>query len=223
MNREPRSAAPPGAVLWDLDGTLVESAEHHWQAWLETLADHGVSITRAQFVASFGQRNDAILSQWLGPQGAPGVVRDIGDTKEARYRTLVAERGVTPLPGAAEWVRRLADRGWRQAVASSAPRRNVEVVLAGLGLGEQFQALVAAEDVRHGKPAPDVFLHAAGQLRVPPDRCVVVEDAPAGIEAARRAGMRSIGIGPTGFAPADVVVTSLVDLPLDAFDKLITP
>jgi beta-phosphoglucomutase len=133
----------------------------------------------------------------------------------------VAARGLTPLPGAAEWVHRLERDGWRQAVASSAPRLNVEVVVRALGLVGQFGALVAAEDVVHGKPAPDVFLAAADRLAVPPARCVVVEDAPAGIEAARRAGMRSIGVGAAGFAPADVVVGSLDLLPGDAFDRLI--
>jgi beta-phosphoglucomutase len=208
-------------VLWDLDGTLVDSAEQHWVAWRETLEAAGFTITRAQFRQTFGQRNDAILGRWLGDGVPAGRRRELGDAKEARYRELVAARGLTPLPGAAEWVHRLERDGWRQAVASSAPRLNVEVVVRALGLVGQFGALVAAEDVVHGKPAPDVFLAAADRLAVPPARCVVVEDAPAGIEAARRAGMRSIGVGAAGFAPADVVVGSLDLLPGDAFDRLI--
>jgi beta-phosphoglucomutase len=208
------------AVLWDLDGTLVDSAEQHWQAWRDTLEAAGLGVTPEQFRETFGQRNDAILSQWLGAGVPADRRRTIGDAKEARYRDLVAGGGLTPLPGAGEWVRRLARAGWRQAVASSAPRRNVEVVVAALGIAEHFGALVAAEDVTHGKPAPDVFLAAAGRLGVPPARCVVVEDAPAGIEAARRAGMASIGVGPAGFAPADVVVASLEELSAQAFDRL---
>ena len=222
MDRRNESTAPSGAVLWDLDGTLVESAEHHWRAWRETLQGYGVTIERAQFRETFGQRNDAILSRWLGPRESAARLREIGESKEARYRELIAADGLSALPGAADWVVRLAGRGWRQAVASSAPRRNVDVVVRALGLGEHFQALVAAEDVRHGKPAPDVFLRAAELLGMPPARCVVVEDARAGIEAAGRAGMRSIGIGPPGFAPADTVVASLVDLAQDAFDRLLT-
>jgi beta-phosphoglucomutase len=126
---------------------------------------------------------------------------------------------LTPLPGAGQWVQRLTD--WRQAVASSAPRLNVEVVVRALGLADRFGALVAAEDVEHGKPAPDVFLAAAARLDVTPARCVVVEDAAAGVEAARRAGMRSIGLGPPDFAPADVVIQSLEELPPDAFARLV--
>jgi beta-phosphoglucomutase len=211
------------AVLWDLDGTLVDSAEQHWQAWSETLAAQGLTVTRAQFRQTFGQRNDAILARWLGDAIAAERRRDIGHAKEARYRELVAQAGLVPLPGAAAWVERLSAAGWRQAVASSAPRLNVQVVVQALGLGAHFGALVAAEDVTHGKPAPDVFLAAAERLGVPPAACIVVEDAAAGVEAARRAGMRSVGLGRAGFAPADIVVASLEDLPPDALDRLIRP
>lgn len=210
----------PRAVLWDLDGTLVDSLEQHWRAWRETVAAEGVEITKAQFRDTFGRRNDAILARLLGADTPPERVRRIGEAKESRYRELVAAGGLEALPGAAEWVARLAVDGWRQAIASSAPRLNVEVVLTVLGLGERFNTSVAAEDVRIGKPEPEVFLTAAARLDVAPARCVVVEDAVAGIEAARRAGMRSIGVGPAHFAPADVVVGSLADLPAGAFDRL---
>lgn len=212
------------AVLWDMDGTLVDSREQHWEAWRRTLEPEGYSVTYAQFRETFGWRNDAILGRWLGGRLSTADVRRIGDAKEALYRDLVAQSGISPLPGAREWVRRLSRRGWRQAVASSAPRANVEVLVKALRLGEHFGALVAAEDVTLGKPEPEVFLTAAAKLHVPPARCVVVEDAAAGIEAARRAGMRSISVGIPGapdFAPADPVVGSLADLPDDAFDRLV--
>jgi beta-phosphoglucomutase len=211
----------PRAVLWDLDGTLVDSAELHYRSWRETLAAHGVTITRERFLQTFGQRNDAILAGWLGPAASPELVREIGDAKEARYRELVAGEGLQPLPGAAEWVARLEDQSWRQAIASSAPRLNVEVVIEALGMSRAFGALVAAEDVRRGKPEPEVFQTAARRLGTPAARCIVVEDAPAGIEAARRAGMASIGVGPDGLSGADVTVGSLLELADDAFDRLI--
>ncbi|MCS6954081.1 MAG: HAD family phosphatase [Bryobacterales bacterium] len=210
------------AVLWDLDGTLVDSEEYHWRAWRDTMAAEGVPLTREQFLATFGQRNDSILRLWLGERATPEAIRRIGEAKEACYRRLVRELGLCPAPGAAEWIRRLHAENWAQAVASSAPRRNVETVLEVTGLAPYFAATVAAEDVTRGKPDPEVFLVAAARLGVPPDRCVVVEDAPAGIEAARRAGMRTIALSRgSGAPPADVVVGSLGELPPAAFARLI--
>ncbi len=206
-------------MLWDLDGTLVDSQAYHWRSWQDALAAEGVSVSEARFRATFGQRNDLILREWLGPDATPERLARVGEAKERDYRRLVAEGGLAPLPGAAEWLARLRAAGWLQAVASSAPRLNVEVVLRALGLGRWFGARVTAEDVRHGKPAPDVFLAAAARLGVPPARCVVVEDAAAGLEAARRAGMRSVAVG--GVAGGDVTVRSLAELPPDAFDRLI--
>ncbi len=213
--------AAPRAVLWDLDGTLVDSTEYHWRSWQQPLAAEGVRITKAGFLASFGQRNDAILRGWLGQDVEPARIRRVGDAKEASYRAIIAAESIAALPGAAAWVRRLHEAGWLQAIASSAPRLNVEVVRRALGFEGVIETFVAAEDVRAGKPDPEVFLTAAARLGVPPARCVVVEDAAAGIEAARRGGMRSIGVGGAAAARADVVVASLADLPPAAFDDLL--
>jgi HAD superfamily hydrolase (TIGR01509 family) len=208
-------------VLWDLDGTLVDSAEFHWLSWRDTLAAEGHYITYQQFLESFGQKNDRILPLWLGPDAPLDRMNRIGEAKEAEYRRLARTHGLTPLPGAAEWVRRLHTRGWRQAIASSAPRQNVEVMLGALGLDHEFDATVGAEDVSAGKPDPQVFLTAAAKLSVSPERCVVVEDAAVGIEAARRAGIKSIGISRARDLKADLVVASLEDLPEDAFEQLV--
>ena len=211
-----------GAVLWDLDGTLVDSEEYHWRAWKETMYRAGVGLTRQDFLASFGQRNDAILGKWLGEKAAPGEIEQIGNDKEERYRELVRQEGLLPLPGAAEWVERLHREGWRQAIASSAPRSNVETVLDALRMRPWFQAAVSAEDVREGKPAPDVFLAAAAHLGAEPHGCVVVEDARAGVEAARRAGMRSIGVGKNAQTlGADLAAETLSSLPLDTFSEIL--
>ena len=209
------------AVLWDLDGTLVDSRDQHWRAWRAAMADEGFTLTEEQFARAFGRRNDAILTGWVGARATPEFIARVGDAKERRFRELIEREGATLLPGAADWVRRVGAAGWAQAIASSAPRLNVETSFRALHLGEWLQAVVSAEDVRHGKPDPDVFLVAAARLGVMPTRCVVVEDVPAGIEAARRAGMRSIGVGPGVGAAADVTAASLADLPPDTFDLLV--
>ena len=208
------------AVLWDLDGTLVDSEEFHWLSWRDTMRAEGIELTYDRFLASFGQRNDRILETWL-PRAEPEHARRIGDEKEAEYRRLVEAHGLQPLPGAREWLAALRDAGWKQAIASSAPGANVAVMLRVLGLTSYLDAIVAAEDVTIGKPDPQVFLRAAEKLGALPSHCVVVEDAAAGIEGARRAGMKSIGVTRNGTLTADLFVTSLHDLPVDAFDRLL--
>jgi beta-phosphoglucomutase len=127
-----------------------------------------------------------------------------------------------PLPGVASWLRWLHAQGWLQAIASSAPRSNIEVVLEALGAAHCYQGIVSAEDVRRGKPDPEVYLTAASRVAASPERCIVVEDAVAGVEGARRAGMRSIGVSQNGkHLPADIIVESLDLLDSDAFDKLL--
>jgi HAD superfamily hydrolase (TIGR01509 family) len=210
----------PRAVLWDLDGTIADSKEFHWRAWRDALAADGVRITYEQFLKSFGQRNDAILGAWLPGESAERI-RGLGDAKEACFRQLVAAGPLEPLPGVVEWIARLAQAGWRQGIASSAPRANVETMAGALRLDRVMGALVSAEDVKRGKPDPEVFLATAGRLGAEPARSVVVEDAAAGIEAARRGGMRSIGVGGPEVAAADVHVSSLADLAPNAFDGLV--
>jgi beta-phosphoglucomutase len=209
------------AVLWDLDGTLVDSEEYHWLAWRDSMAAEGVPITHEQFLKSFGLRNDTIVPGWIPGASGETIVR-IGDAKEQLYRRLVREGGLKPLPGAREWIERLASDGWRHAIASSAPRENVDTMLAVLGLAAWFQAIVSAEDVTLGKPDPQVFLTAAARLGSSPAQSIVVEDAPAGVEAARRAGMPSIGVRRNGKPlDADLAVTSLADIPPDGFARLL--
>ena len=208
-------------VLWDLDGTLVDSAEYHWFSWRDTLAAEGIEITYQQFLESFGQKNDRILALWLGADAPAERIHRIGEAKEKEYRRLAEVHGLTPLPGAADWIHRLHARGWKQAIASSAPLENVQVMLRALRVDGDFDAIVAAEDVSAGKPDPQVFLKAAQKIGVPPHRCVVVEDAPAGIEAARRAGIKCIGVSSGKSLDADIVVSFLSDLPDDAFDGLL--
>jgi beta-phosphoglucomutase len=210
------------AVLWDMDGTLVDSEEFHWISWRNALAMEGITITHEQFLASFGQRDDSIVPQWLGAAATPERIQRVANTKEELYRHLVRRDGISPLPGVARWIHQFQKDGWRQAIASAAPRGNIDVVLEALSAAHIFQAIVSAEDVHRGKPDPEVYLVAAARLEVPPERCIVVEDAVAGVQGARSAGMKSIGISRNGKElPADIVVQSLDLLMEDAFETLL--
>jgi len=210
------------AVLWDMDGTLIDSEEFHWISWRNTLANEGITITREQFLSSFGQRNDSIIPRWLGAAATPERIERISKAKEELYRYLVRRDGISPLPGVANWIHRLHKEGWLQAIASAAPRANIDAVLEALSATHIFQGIVSADDVHRGKPDPEVFLIAASCVGVSPDCCIVVEDAVAGVQGARSAGMKSIGVNRNGKQlPADIVVQSLDLLDSDAFDTLL--
>ena len=214
---------PAGGVLWDLDGTLIDSAEQHYVAWRDTFAQRGRGHTREEFFRGFGRRNDVILREILGDRLTPEEAAGVADEKEERYRRLVSKNGLEPLPGATEWLTRLEEGGFRQALATSAPAANVTVVIEILGFGRFLDATVSADDVERGKPDPAVFLLAARRIGVAPERCVVLEDAPAGLEGARRAGMKSVGILSTHKPElrADIVVPSLTALPTGAIQQLL--
>jgi HAD superfamily hydrolase (TIGR01509 family) len=213
-----------GGVLWDLDGTLIDSAGHHWVAWRDTLANEGRSVTPGDFANSFGKRNDAILHELFGHPIETKWIERVSEAKEQAYRRLLRERGLELLPGVLAWLERLRSAGWRQALASSAPRPNIDAAFDSLAaLGRYLDTVVSADEVGRGKPDPAIFLEAARRLGVPPGRCIVVEDAPAGLEGARRAGMRSIGVLSEHHTrlEADLVVPSLEALRADAFEVLL--
>jgi beta-phosphoglucomutase len=212
------------AALWDLDGTLIDSAGYHYESWQEILSGRGVKVDPSEFGHWFGKRNETILRDIFGERMSAWEIDDLSETKEALYRRMLRERGLELLPGAKAWLERLNATGWKQALATSAPRANVDAVLDILQIGRWLDGWVSADDVGKGKPDPDVFLAAARSVGVAPASCVVVEDAPAGVEGARRAGMRCIGVLSTHHAElrADVVARSLEDLPEDAFERLVT-
>ncbi len=165
------------------------------------------------------QRRD----RWFGPDLAPPEIQRISEEKEQRYRERLLGAGVELRPGAEAWLARLKKEGWRQALATSAPPANVEAVLRAVDIGRFLDAVVSAADIQQGKPDPSIFLTAAARIAVPPRRCVVVEDAPAGLEAARRAGMRSVGVLSPHFSEleGDLVVPTLAALPAGAFQDLL--
>src|SRR5262249_33664315 len=162
---------------WDVDGTLVDSLEYHYISWRAALAAEKHELTREQFLSTFGRRNDEILRTYFGPEIDAEFIARVSHDKEEQYRELVRGRGIQPLPGVRRWLEHLKACEWRQAVASSAPPANLDVILAALGLASFFDAVVSAEEVEHGKPDPQIFLTAAAKVQVPPARCVVVEDA----------------------------------------------
>jgi len=208
------------AILWDLDGVLVNSMEFHYQAYQEVLASRGKELSREEYLRELiGLRNYVILRRVLGDL-SDEEVEALAERKEEAFRRLVAGQ-VKALPGADQLLRRAKEAGLRQAIVSSTPRANIELMLKSLGLWDIFDAIVGEEDAARGKPDAEGFLLAASRLGVAPPECVVIEDAPEGIAAGMTAGMRCIGVTTTRPAErleqADLVVESLADERVWAF------
>lgn len=217
------------AVLWDMDGTLVDTAELHFAAWVRLFEEEGYTFTRDDFAATFGKRNPEIFEQ-LHPGRYPADQAAIlADRKEDYYRKAAEQTGVKLLPGARELLAALHDAGFRQAVGSSAPRGNLELILQLTDTRQYFEAVVTSEDVQRGKPDPQVFLKAAEKVSVPANRCVVMEDAVAGVQAGRAGGMKTVAVTFVGHhseeklraAGADLVVSTLENVSVADIRRLL--
>lgn len=213
-------------VLWDIDGVIVDSAEQHRLSWKQLAVENGFPYTDEAFWAGFGRRNSDVIPQMFGVEGPPERVADLGERKEQIYRALLAEQA-TALPGARELMAGLHAAGYRQALGSSAPAENIRTIIALLGLGDWVEGYVSGESVAHGKPAPDIFLACAERLGVAPVRCLVIEDAVAGIQAAHAGGMRCLAVrragqaDPPGLEAADQIVTNLTEASPALVDRLL--
>jgi beta-phosphoglucomutase len=201
-------------VIFDVDGVLVDSYEAHFESWKIMLRRHGEDMTEEQFRATFGQTNPTIFRAQY-PAFDEADYDALGEEKETAYREIIRE-AFPEIPGAAELIGNLHEAGATLAIGSSGPPENVQAVLDVLPGSEHIAAAVNGKDVTHGKPAPEVFLKAASKINLPPERCVVVEDAPVGVEAGKAAGCKVIALTGTADAlelsQADLVVDSLVGL-----------
>jgi beta-phosphoglucomutase len=209
----------PWALLWDVDGTLVDTAELHFQAWLTLARELGKPFTRADFAATFGWRNPEIIPKLFGQEYDAEQINLLGDHKEDLYRAE-AEKGVALLPGAKRLLDAGVASGARQAIGSSAPRRNIDLILRMTQTAPLFSAVVAMEDTRRGKPDPEVFLLGAKQIGVLPERCIVLEDAPAGIQAAKAGKMRAVGVTFVGHHPAEKLQVAGADLVVKSLEEV---
>ena len=215
------------AVIFDMDGVLVDSYQAHWESWHFMAEELGRGLTEEQFIRTFGKTSREIIAEHWGENAlTPEEIAVFDHRKEGLYREMVAN-DFPAMDGAKELIQGLHRAGYGLAIGSSGPPANVALAVERLNAERLFHTLVTGKDVRRGKPDPEVFLTAASRLGVPPERCAVVEDAPVGIAAANAAGMTSIALLSTGHtaksvAEARVIVRSLRDLSPERVRELIS-
>jgi len=226
-NSSRRSAPEQGkqiGVVFDLDGVLVDTGPFHKQSWYDLAAKEGFDMSDELFYSTFGMQNYAIIPVLAGRQVPAEEIERMSEWKERRYRELIADK-LELMEGARELLEDLKSNGFLLAIGSSAPRANLDVVLKCCNIFDYFNACVTGEDVRNSKPAPDTFLKAAEKLKLPPQRCVVIEDSVPGIQAGKAAGMAVVAITTTrnrrDIKDADKIIDSFTELRADVFINLL--
>lgn len=190
----------PPAIIWDMDGVLIDSGDLHYYTWRDALDEEmGLPLTRGQFDSLFGADNFTLLGRLIGRDPSPQELALVAGRKETAYREGMRQH-VHPIQASIQMVERLHERGWPQIVATSAPRENVLAMMEVFAFDRWFESYVCVDDVASGKPAPDVFLKAAELLGVTPAHCVVIEDSTPGVMAARAAGMACVALLTTHLA-----------------------
>jgi beta-phosphoglucomutase len=201
----------PKAILFDLDGVLTDTSEYHYQAWKQLADDEGIPFTHEEndeHLRGVGRR-DSLLYLLKGRKVSEAQMQEMMDRKNRYYTELI--KNMSPeevVPGGVALLKEIRQAGIKTAVASAS--KNTMTVLERLDLVSSFDGIADGNSVVHGKPAPDVFIFAAGLVNIPTRYCLGIEDATAGIEAIKAAGMAALGIGPKErFPMADKVMDSL--------------
>jgi len=206
-------------AIFDWDGVVIDSSSYHEESWERLAEEEQRTLPPDHFKRGFGMKNAKIIPDILEWTQDPAEIERLDKRKEELYREIIKEKGIDPLPGVVEWLDTLQEAEVPCAIASSTARLNITLMLDLIGVEDYFDIIVSGEDVSRSKPDPAGFLMAADKIDTPSDRCVVFEDAHVGIEAARAAGMKVVGVASTHGAEtlqdADRVVTRLDELTLD--------
>ncbi len=205
------------AAIFDLDGVIVDTAKYHYLAWKRLANENGFDFTEADNERLKGvsrTRSLEILLEIGGLTMVESAKEALAAQKNDWYVDYIRHMDASEiLPGTADYLQRLRKRGVKTAIGSAS--KNAPLILERLEIASLFDVVMDGTKVQQAKPDPEVFLRAAGELGISPESCVVFEDAEAGIEAARRAGMGAVGIGrPAALKDADMVIAGLYQLVL---------
>jgi beta-phosphoglucomutase family hydrolase len=223
-NKKQNNLAMNIGAIFDWDGVVIDSSRHHEESWERLAREERKSLPPGHFKKGFGMKNEFIIPHFLAWTSNPEEVHRLSLRKEALYRDIILEWGIDALPGVRGFLQRLKIAGIPCSIGSSTHRQNITTSLERMNLGGMFDAITTAEDVRHGKPDPEVFLTAARKINRPPEQCVVFEDAYVGIDAARAGGMKVVAVATTNpintLGNADRTVHRLDELSVDDLHAL---
>jgi beta-phosphoglucomutase family hydrolase len=201
-----------------MDGVLADTGPIHFASWVKLGKRIGIEFTKEFFEQTFGQKSTTITRKLVVPEVDEENIEKWANFKEKIYREMV-EGKLEPLPGVINLLTDLKLTGFKLAVGSSGPSENVDLLLNSLKIKEFFDVIITAAEVEKGKPDPDVFLIAADTINIKPENCIVIEDAPVGIEAAKRAGMKSIALTTTHnkeeLVEAQLIIEDLSKITID--------
>ena len=213
------------AVIWDMDGVIVDSESSHFKSWQIVFNERGIRINEDKLRETFGMTTPQVIREVAGGGLNEQTVIEIGAEKERIFRRMIGSE-IEYLPGAEHWLKTFYEHGIRQALASSGSQKNIDTVLNALDARAFFDEVVSGLE-KPSKPAPDVFLSAAEKLDVSPANCLVLEDAIAGVRAARAAGMKCIAVTTTNPAQkldqAHIVLENLRELDAEMIAGLFQP
>lgn len=210
---------PIRGVLFDMDGLVLDTEILYCRFWQEAAQELGFPMTRSQALSlrSLGREDvQQKLTGWFGPQARYDAIRSL---RIQRMDAYVDQHGVQPKPGISRLLDALDQRGIPRAIASSSPQERIAQYLTPLGLYDRFDKICSGYDVPHGKPAPDIYLLGASALGVPPEHCLALEDSPAGILSAHRAGCLPVMI--PDLDPPDQETQALLYAKADSLEDVI--
>jgi len=202
-------------IIFDMDGVLADTGPIHFESWVKMAKEIGFNFTKQFFEETFGQTTSMITRKLVGSAADKISVERWGQIKEQYYREMIKDK-LEPLPGVKNLIQDLKLKGFKLAIGSSGPPENVELLLNTLNIKKCFDIIITAADVNKGKPSPDVFLIMSKKLNLRPEHCLIIEDAPVGIEAAKRANMKCIALttthGQEDLKDAELIVKDLTEI-----------
>jgi len=212
------------AVIWDMDGIIVDTAQYHLKGWQIVFGKRGVNYTEEDYRRNTGKRSDGIIKSILGREIAQGEIMAIIREKDETFRQLIGQN-IRPFPGVLKLITSLKEHGFKIAIASSAPMENIQLITRSLKIHNRFDAIISGWEVTKGKPDPQTFLLAAEKLGVKAEDCIVIEDAISGVTASKRADMRCIAVTNTTsreeLREADLIIDTLEEITIDDLERLL--